>query len=150
MTDKERVMRSAQLEALSPVFTERLYHCTAEVIGCEHGVALRSYNTIVAWYDYDEEEVILFDRYSTTTTHHMAKFIKYLGENHQPVYNVFRLWNTRYPWAGSKENKSDRTFSKGLFEEIEKEGFYRWIHHVHAGSHPVVNLECVKLTGWNA
>ena len=151
MKDKERIIRSAEYEVQRySVRTYPLYHCTADVIECEHGIALRSYNTIVSWYDYDECELVHFDYYSTTTCGHMARFYRWLVSNGYEVDNVFRLWSTRYPWAQSKENNPDRTFTKALFREIQEEGFYRWVHHIHAGYHPVLNLENVRLTGWNA
>lgn len=150
MKDKERIMRSAQYEVYNlRVKTYPLYHCSAEVVECEHGIALRSYNTIVSWYDYDEAELVHFNHYSTTTCQQMAKFHRWLEEHSYSVDNVYRLWNTRYPWSGSHENKPDRTFTKALFSEIESEGFYRWIHHIQAGSHPVSVLEEVRFTGWN-
>ena len=149
MKDKERIIRSAYYEAQSPVRVYKLYSCTAEVIECEHGIALRSYNTIVSWYDFNECELVHFDYYSNTTCQHMSKFLRWLKSEGYEVDNVYRLWNTRYPFADSIETDASRTFKKSLFDEISKEGFYRWIHHIGAGYHPIVTLENVRLYGWN-
>ena len=150
MKDKERIMRSAQYEVRNlSVCTYPLYHCSAEVIECEHGIALRSYNTIVSWYDFNECELVHFNYYSNTTCQHMCKFDKWLREYRYAIDNVYRLWDTRYPWAGSRENDGSKTFKKSLFAEIAEEGFYRWVHHIGAGFHPIVTLEEVRFDGRN-
>ena len=142
MNTKQKLMAFVRFEvAEKKVKVYPLYHCTASVIECEHGIALRSYSTIVSWYSYDECEIVHFDYWSNTTCQHMTKFNRWMLEKGYEVDNIYRLWNTRYPWAGSKENKGNRTFTKKLFKEIEEEGFYRWINHIPTYYCPLANLE---------
>lgn len=131
MNKKEQVIALARYEAVYKWHnTDRLYACKATVLECAHGIALMSDSTIVAWYSYDEEEVVLFDYYSNTTCQHMNKFIKWLRDNGNRVDNVYRLWKTRYPFSGSREQDAGRTFNKGQWERIVESGYSIWIDHI--------------------
>lgn len=71
----------------------RLYNCSAYVIPLSDIVVLKSYNTYVAHYDMNTENIIVYDSYSATTTQHVAKFEKYIKENYlweSTVYPYFR------------------------------------------------------------
>ena len=131
MTKKELVIALAQYEATYKCYQEaRLYSCTATIKVCEHGIALKSYNTVVGWYSYDEEEVVFFDYYSNTTCQHMNKFLRWLKEKGNRVDNVYRLWKTRYPFSGSREQDPGRTFSKKQWDNIKESGYGIWIGHI--------------------
>lgn len=74
-------------------FTQRLYHCTAEVLFCNGGfIALKSYNTIVAIYSIDTG--ILYDclryvyGYTATSAQHISKFKKWLKETRHTVDSI--------------------------------------------------------------
>lgn len=131
MTKKELVIALAEYESVYRRHnTDRLYRCKATVIECGHGIALQSYNTIVAWYSYDEEELVLFDYYSAATCQHMNKFAKWLRENGNRVDNVYRLWKTRYPFSGSREQDGSRTFTKEQWNNVIESGYGIWIDHI--------------------
>ena len=68
-------------------YTERLYHCKADIIQSNFSkwIILRSYSTIVAAYDKNTEILYVFGYYSNTTCQHVAKFKNWLQYELYPV-----------------------------------------------------------------
>lgn len=57
----------------------RVNHCQAYYIGEGDVKVLRSYHTIVALYDYKDNLLISYGRYSMTTYQHIRKFRNLMG-----------------------------------------------------------------------
>lgn len=65
----------------------RLYTCTAEIYRCGNILALKSYNTIIAFVIIGSNKIELIDAlryvygYTSTSAQHIAKFRNWLREN---------------------------------------------------------------------
>lgn len=72
----------------------KLYSCNAEIWEYDGILVLVSYGTPIAVYAYESK---LYDclrvvyGYTATSSHHIAKFIKWLGENNHPVQYTVRF-----------------------------------------------------------
>lgn len=53
--------------------------------------ALKSYNDIVAIFDIDKNEMIVYGYYSRTTNRHIKKFYKFCYELMYPPINVYNI-----------------------------------------------------------
>ena len=95
----------------------KLFNCTATVIDCDNAniIVLKSYNTYVAYYDKDYEYVTVFDNYSTTSSQHCRKFVKWLASGN---YNVKAIC---YPYR-----RSDHLLMEGVNEIASDTGELFW------------------------
>ena len=74
----------------------KLYSCNAEIWECEGILVLVSYGTPIAVYTddgslYDCLRVVY--GYTSTSSHHISKFKKWLSENNYPVIYSVRFKN---------------------------------------------------------
>ena len=70
-------------------YTERLYYCKARIIHPDFSdfTILQSYSTIVAAFQHSTNILWVFDRYSNTTSQHIAKFCKWIRYEYQTGWN---------------------------------------------------------------
>lgn len=70
-------------------YTERLYYCKARIIHPDFSdfTILQSYSTIVAAFQHSTGILWVFDRYSNTTSQHIAKFRKWIRYEYQTGWN---------------------------------------------------------------
>lgn len=54
---------------------KRVRYCSAYALEYSDIIALKSYNTIVAWYDKNNEKLLVNGYYSATTQSHISKFM---------------------------------------------------------------------------
>lgn len=54
---------------------KRVRYCNAYALEYSDIIVLRSYNTVVAWYDKFNEKLLVYGYYSKTTQSHIAKFV---------------------------------------------------------------------------
>ena len=59
----------------TPIEVKRLRHCTATVYRYSDIIVLKSYSTIVAWYDIERGVLLVYNYYSPTTQQHICKFM---------------------------------------------------------------------------
>lgn len=71
----------------------RLYYCTAWIIKPDFSdfLILQSYSTIVAAYQYSTGILWVFDRYSNTTSQHVAKFRNWIRYKYRTGWNYPRI-----------------------------------------------------------
>lgn len=95
----------------------KLFNCSATVIDCASAniIVLKSYNTYVAYYDKDYEYVTVFGNYSTATSQHCRKFVKWLSNSN---YNVKAI---SYPYR-----RSDHLLMEGVNEVASDTGELYW------------------------
>lgn len=77
---------------------EQLYYCKARIFTPDKSdfLILQSYSTIVAAFQRTTGILWVFDRYSNTTSHHIAKFRNYIRYKYQTGWNypvIVRLYN---------------------------------------------------------
>ena len=75
--------------------SERLYYCQAWVYMPDNSdfIILKSYSTIVAAYQRTTGILWVFDYYSTTTAHHIAKFRNWIRYEYRTGWNYPRKVN---------------------------------------------------------
>lgn len=103
--------------------SRRLYHCKAWIMQSRYSkwIILQSYSTIVAAYDKNTEILWVFDRYSATTSQHVAKFEKWLLKetNPRPVKRV-NLYNDYRISKRVAQKNIEYNFASAIASALEK------------------------------
>ena len=92
---------------------EQLYYCKAWIFtpGKSDFLILQSYSSIVAAFQRSTGILWVFDRYSNTTSQHIAKFRNYIRYKYQTSWNypvVVRLYNdSRTGKRAARKNLED-------------------------------------------
>lgn len=60
---------------------KRIKYNSCYFVKVQEYVFLKSYNTIVAYYDTFSRNIIIYGYYSSTTCHHVSKFMRLLNES---------------------------------------------------------------------
>lgn len=98
----------------------KLRHCTATVYEYSDIIVLKSYNTIVAWYDKFNEKLLVYGYYSATTQQHIAKFIADYCSNETFRINGYCDSNNRIAYGyglhgyWKRKGKTDTVYFKAF------------------------------------
>lgn len=108
---QEAIFMIKNYDKFPDMASRRLYHCKAWTMQSRYSkwIILQSYSTIVAAYDKNTEIVWAFDRYSVTTSQHVAKFERWLLKEMNPckVKRVNLYNDSRTGKRAAKKNLDD-------------------------------------------
>ena len=109
---KTEIFTKAKESLTDILHIQPLDYCTAKILYNKDYVALQSYTTIVAIYDCAKNFIIIDGFYSTTTSKHIAKFIKKF-----PYVNIIWGYLRSDRIAVQKNNKMIERYNKKTYAD---------------------------------